>query len=223
MFQDNSTEELKTAAREAGADLVGVADLAVFKRERLALPPNLLEPYTRAVAVAVRLEDAIIDDLQTGPTPDYARHYRAVNASLDRITAELARWLCARHFAARAVPASEVADESRLLASLPHRAVARLAGLGWQGKSLLIVTPQHGPRVRLATVLTDMPLEPGSPLRNRCGSCVRCAQACPAAAIKQVPPADYYARREDALILSRCAERTLEFKAHNRHNPLCSQ
>ena len=47
----NSTEELKAAARKAGADLVGVADLALFKMERATLPPDLLEPYDRAVAV----------------------------------------------------------------------------------------------------------------------------------------------------------------------------
>jgi len=207
------TEELKAAARAAGADLVGVADLAVFKRERATLPPDLLEPYTRAAAVAVRLEDPIIDGIQTAPTPDYARHYRAVNTALDRLTAELVNWLRARRFAAQAIPASELADEPNLLGSLSHRAVARMAGLGWQGKSLLIVTPQYGPRVRLATVLTDMPLAPHLPLKNRCGGCVRCVRACPAAAIKRVAPAERYERREDALQVSRCAEKASQFKA----------
>jgi len=88
-----------------------------------------------------------------------------------------------------------------------------MAGLGWQGNSLLIVTPEYGPRVRLATVLTDMPLVPDQPLRNRCGGCVKCAQACPARAIKRVVAADRYARREDVLHLDRCAEKTLQYKA----------
>jgi epoxyqueuosine reductase QueG len=207
------TEELKAAARAAGADLVGVADLAVFKRERTTLPPDLLEPYTRAAAVALRLEDTIIDGIQTAPTPDYARHYRAVNAALDGLTAELVNWLCGRRFAARAIPASELADEPNLLGSLSHRAVARMAGLGWQGKSLLIVTPQYGPRVRLATVLTDMPLAPDLPLKNRCGGCIKCLRACPAIAIKRTAPAERYERREDVLHVSRCAEKASQFKA----------
>jgi epoxyqueuosine reductase QueG len=206
-------EELKAAARAAGADLVGVADLAPFKRAQAALPPALLEPYTWAVAVALRLEDTIIDGVQTGPTPEYARHYRAVNAALDRLTAELVNWLCARRFAARAIPASEIVDEQNFLGSLSHKAVARMAGLGWQGKSLLIVTPQHGPRVRFATVLTDMPLVPDIPLRNRCGRCVKCVRACPAAAINSAAPTEQqYERREDVLRVSRCVETASEFE-----------
>lgn len=206
------TDELKAAARAAGADLVGVADLAPFKREQAALPPGLLEPYTRAAAVALRLEDTIIEGIQAAPTPDYARHYRAVNAALDRLTAELASWVRARRFAARAIPASQFADERNLLGSLSHKAVARMAGLGWQGKSLLIVTPQYGPRVRLATVLTDMPLMPDRPLRSRCGRCVRCVRACPATALKRVAPAERHARREDVLLVSRCAEKMSKFQ-----------
>jgi len=34
------TEEIKAAARAAGADLVGVADLALFKQERATLLPD---------------------------------------------------------------------------------------------------------------------------------------------------------------------------------------
>ncbi|HXP63603.1 MAG TPA: 4Fe-4S double cluster binding domain-containing protein [Dongiaceae bacterium] len=207
------TDELKAAARAAGADLVGVADLAPFKRQRAALPPGLLEPYTRAAAVALRLEDTIIDGIQAAPTPDYARHYRAVNAALDRLTAELVNWVSARRFAARAIPASEFADEPNLLGSLSHKAVAHMAGLGWQGKSLLIVTPQYGPRVRLATVLTDMPLVPDLPLKSRCGRCLRCVRACPATAIKRVTLAERYERREAVLQVSRCAEKMSKFQA----------
>lgn len=207
------TEELKAAAIAAGADLVGVADLAPFKPAHATIPADLLEPFTRAVAVALRLDDAIIDGIKAGPTRDYAQHYREVNAALNRLAAGLADWLRRRGHAARPIPASEVADESRLLGSLSHRAMARMAGLGWQGKSLLIVTPQYGPRVRLATVLTDMPLATDRPLRNRCGTCDRCVRACPAAAIKGAPPADRYNGRGDALDLDRCAKKALQFKA----------
>jgi epoxyqueuosine reductase QueG len=210
----NPTDKLKSAARSAGADLVGVADLAFFRQERATLPPDLLEPYTRAVSVAVRLEDSIIDGIQNGPTPLYAQHYRAVNADLDRIAAGLVNWLSERRFTAQAIPASSVADEPNLLGSLSHRAVALRSGLGWQGRSLLIVTPQYGPRVRLVSVLTDMlQLEPDSPLKNRCGHCVKCVRACPVAAIRQISPAGRYNRREEALDLGRCAEKTLQSKA----------
>jgi epoxyqueuosine reductase len=207
------TEELKAASKDAGADLVGVADLGPFKVERSLLPPSTLERFISVVSVAVRLDDAVVDGIEGAPTPEYARHYRAANARLDSITAQLARWAGVRGFSASAIPASQVVDEVNLLGSISHKAVARLAGIGWQGKSLLIVSPQYGPRIRLATLLTDMPLSPDAPLQNRCGTCRKCAEACPASAIRNISTRDRYETREDALHLNRCVEQTLRFKA----------
>jgi epoxyqueuosine reductase QueG len=98
-----------------------------------------------------------------------------------------------------------------------------MAGLGWQGKSLLLVTPQYGPRVRLVTVLTDAPLVPGAPPRNRCGKCMQCHDACPANAIKGVNTKDHYQDRNEALDLFRCAEKlTREFaQAPGIGSPIC--
>ena len=209
----NVTTELKLAAREAGADLVGVADLAPFRESGSLLPPDAFERFRNAVAVAVRLDDAIIDGIQSAPTPAYAEHYRRVNRALDRITGQVARWVSARGFSAYAVPASETLDKANHLGGISHKAVARLAGIGWQGKSLLIVSPRFGPRIRLSTLLTNMPLMVDKPLKNRCGSCGACATACPAAAIKNVRTLDRYSSRDDALHFNRCVEQTGRFKA----------
>jgi epoxyqueuosine reductase QueG len=207
------TEELKVAAREAGADLVGVADLGPFKAEQCVLPANILERFTKAVSIAIHLADAIVDGIDRAPTPDYARHYREVNAALDTVTARLVKWINQRGFSAFGVPASQIVDNTNLLGSISHKAVARMAGIGWQGKSLLIVSPQYGPRIRLSTLLTDMPLSADTPLKNRCGTCAECTKACPASAIKNVGTNDRYESREDALCLGRCVEQTLRFKA----------
>jgi epoxyqueuosine reductase QueG len=65
--------------------------------------------------------------------------------------------------------------------------VGRLAGLGWIGRNNLLVHPEFGCQFRLATVLTDMPLEPDQPLDRDCGGCFKCLAACPAAAIRPNP------------------------------------
>ena len=207
------TAELKATATAAGVDLVGVADLARFKATETLLPPQALERFTKVVSVAVRLDDAIVESIEDAPTPIYAQHYRTVNATLDRLTARLVTWITEQGFSACAVPASQIVDETHLLGSISHKAVARLAGIGWQGKSLLIVSPQYGPRIRLATLLTDMPLSPDKPLKNRCGTCNECVKACPASAIKNIRTADRYPKREDALHFNRCVEQTRAFKA----------
>jgi epoxyqueuosine reductase QueG len=208
-----ATDELKAAARAAGADLVGVAGLGPFQASPTAPGQPDLGPFANAVSVAIGLDPAVIEGIEGAPTLAYAQHYHQANATLDRLSAQLAQWILSQGFSARAVPASKVVDETRLLGALSHKAVARLAGIGWQGKSLLIVSPQYGPRIRLATVLTNMRLAADRPLKNRCGACQACADACPASAIKNVPTEDRYESREAALHLDRCVKQMLEFKA----------
>lgn len=207
------TPDIKTFCKSIGADLVGIADLAPFKHGWVVLPQNLLEPYTRAISIAMHVNDDIINSISDGPTPEYAQHYRSVNASLDRITSKIVRWITEKEFHAMSIPASHIVDESSLLGNISHKAVARMAGIGWQGKSLLIISPEYGPRIRLATVLTNMPLEADQPLKNRCGRCMECAKACPASAIKNVSTESHYESRDEAIHLEKCHAKTKEFKA----------
>jgi len=62
----------------------------------------------------------------------------------------------------------------------PHKLAATRAGLGWIGKSSLLVTPEFGPRVRLQTILLKAELLANEPItESRCGTCDACAKACP--------------------------------------------
>jgi epoxyqueuosine reductase QueG len=70
--------------------------------------------------------------------------------------------------------------------TISHKIAANLAGLGWIGKNCLLITPEYGPRVRLATVLTDAPLKTGKPITNRCEECSRCIEICPISAFTGV-------------------------------------
>ncbi|MGC2063701.1 MAG: 4Fe-4S double cluster binding domain-containing protein [Thermodesulfovibrionales bacterium] len=207
----DASAELKAFCKSSGADLAGIADLAPFQQGWPTLPADLLRSYTRAVSVAVRLSDDIMDAIGGHPTIEYADHYRKVNEILDNLTADIVAWIMNRGFRAEAVPASKIMDTENLLGGLSHKAVARMAGIGWQGKSLLIVSPEFGPRIRLATVLTDMPLTPDNPVKNRCGACTECTDACPAGAIRNATASGMYASREEALFFGRCVDKTLAF------------
>ena len=195
---------LKKKARTYGATLVGVADLA-----RLAgiatEPADLLAPFTRAVSLAVRVSDPIMDAIVDRPTPLYAQHYQKVNALLDDAAVRVGLDIQEAGGRALPLPASQTLDQTRWTSYLSHKAVAVAAGIGWQGKSLLVVTPKFGPRVRLVTVLTDLDLTPDAPLKNRCGACTACQEACPAQAIKGVHTDSHYESRDEALHFARCA------------------
>jgi len=65
------------------------------------------------------------------------------------------------------------------------------AGLGQLGRMGLLITPKYGPRVRLAKVITDMPLVPNAPIdfgvTEFCDVCKLCADECPSAAVTDGP------------------------------------
>ncbi|MCG8353698.1 MAG: reductive dehalogenase [Chloroflexales bacterium] len=63
------------------------------------------------------------------------------------------------------------------------------AGLGEIGRNSMLITPKYGPRVRLAKVLTDLPLRTDRPISfgvtEFCEACGKCAERCPSGALSQ--------------------------------------
>jgi epoxyqueuosine reductase QueG len=98
----------------------------------------------------------------------------------------VARWLADRGFRAFPVPASVPYDFEKLKSIFSHKLAAHLAGLGWIGKSCLLLTERFGPRARWVSVLTDAPLETGLPMDQACGKCRACIDACPVKAFTGV-------------------------------------
>jgi epoxyqueuosine reductase len=66
-----------------------------------------------------------------------------------------------------------------------ERAWAARAGLGFVGKNGLLIVPGQGSFVLLGEVVTTLALTPDTPMAERCGSCVRCLQACPTQAFER--------------------------------------
>ena len=60
---------------------------------------------------------------------------------------------------------------------------AAQAGIGWHGKSTMLIDSRLGTWFFLAEILTTLDLPPDPPQKDRCGTCQRCITACPTAAI----------------------------------------
>jgi epoxyqueuosine reductase len=60
---------------------------------------------------------------------------------------------------------------------------AAQAGIGWHGKSTMLIDERLGTWFFLAEVLTTLELPPDEPVPDRCGTCQRCIKACPTGAI----------------------------------------
>ncbi len=170
--------EIVRRLKERGADLVGFAEVS-------CLPAEVTGGLTRALAIAKALDPAVIRNIREGPTPEYFAEYERANLLLAQLSEEAARALIETGNRARTFPpTTEQIDRTTLSAKIQHRTVATRAGLGWIGKSGLLVTKEYGSAVRLASVLTDAPLETGEPIEvSRCGDCRQCVERCPAQAI----------------------------------------
>jgi epoxyqueuosine reductase len=68
-------------------------------------------------------------------------------------------------------------------APIMEREWAHLTGIGWNGKHTLTIHPRHGSYFFLAEVICDLAVATDHPIRDHCGTCRRCIEACPTEAI----------------------------------------
>ena len=184
-MEGDDYSRLKDAALAQGMALFGVARIDDLKDKATGLSPQTLDKFPLAISLAAKLSESIIEDIQDHPTQLYLHHYRQVNYLLDRTALLLTDVIQKQGYRALPIPASQVIDWEHQRGHLSHKLVAQEAGLGWIGKSNLLVTPKWGARVRLVSILTDLPLRGDTRLTMDCGSCQRCLERCPAGAIKE--------------------------------------
>ncbi|MBP7121305.1 MAG: 4Fe-4S double cluster binding domain-containing protein [Methanolinea sp.] len=199
---------IRSLARSLGADYYGVADLESAREFILRQGGERIARYPRGISIGMRLLDDPVDLLPDGDAEGAIiyRHnsYEVLNQMLDQVAVRVAQELQRRGYHAFPVPASRRTNDREIRSVFSQKLSAHLSGLGWIGKSCLLVTPDHGPRARWVTVLTDAPLRvTGTPMEPRCGDCTACVDICPKGAFSG-RMFDPYEPRESRFDASSC-------------------
>lgn len=179
-------ESLEHYARGQGATIFGVADMSSAFDYLSENGGEFFRQFPRGISLAMPRSKTIIEALgnKKDPKDKFLLHwsYRTssdlTNEKLRMISFGLIRQLEEAGYRAY-IPPGGLADKEKLRSFFSQKIAANLAGVGWVGKNSMVINPVYGPRLSLATVLTDAPLSAGSPINDSCGSCCECVDICP--------------------------------------------
>lgn len=169
-------EELEEFARENGA-IIGYTKVPrnlIFKDKKIL--------YPNAIVLAMEMKKSEMDK---APEQEAGIETIRVYAELGEAANKIAKFLRNHGYKAQA---------SHPLGGLVlYPPLAAKAGLGYPGKHGLLITPQYGPRQRLATVFTDIENMPFTESQEHkwildfCSNCGLCVKECPSEAILEKP------------------------------------
>ena len=189
-FDRGFLQEMK---EKLDVDLIGVASVDQSQELKEKAAPFL--PTAKTVVVFAKETYREVVSLlgpsrQTGE-PEVGEvltvHANYIYGRLNRAVHEMAAMFHAERY--RSIPLCAapgfITDQRYLKALFSYKHAAELAGLGTIGRNSLLITPEFGPRVRLACLLTEAPVE-GPPRRQKenCTKCDACIGVCPAQAIQ---------------------------------------
>ena len=207
--QTASYNRLKEIAIPSGISAFGAGRIDDLRNHFDALSLEQTEGLSHGISIGVRVSGSVLKGVIIGPTRHYLHHYKMLNLLLDQTALKLSLAIQERGYNALPIPASQIIDWEKQTAHLSHKMIALRAGIGWIGRNNLLVHPEFGSKIRLATVLTDMPLKTDNPPFSKsphppfvkggqvgiiegmdgllgeenCRSCRKCIEICPVSAI----------------------------------------
>lgn len=194
---------LKELAPELDAEIVGVVVLDDRKGGRLEETALRLLPQAKsALVLAMEIYPEVLDltspERVTGAasTNDlYAQHANYISGRLTKAAYDIAKAFRRQGLKALPLPAAGCPMDGRFQeAVFSYKHAAEAAGLGKMGWHSLLITPEFGPRVRLACCLAEVELETtSSNFATECASCGICLEICPAKALSEPEAGKPYA------------------------------
>jgi len=183
-------------------DLVGVSSLKDFKEIRLEeMTLRLLPEANSFVVLAMEVYPEILNHARPERTMGAAsmndlldRHQEFLNGRLTKAAYDVSKVSRMNGLKALPLPALGCPMDARFQQAIfSYKHAAQAAGLGYIGRSSLLITPKFGPRVRLSCCLTEAILEPKKVAMTRvCSGCEVCINKCPASALSSPQAEELY-------------------------------
>lgn len=197
---DEQTQWLKQAATKMGFSFIGVSKAGPLDEEARKLEAWLHQGKHGKMAYMERHFDKRIDPTKlvegAKSVVTFLYNYHQPKQQTDKNAPKLSQYAYGEdyHYVIKdklrqlmALVEEEIgAVDGRLFvdsAPVLEKAWAERSGVGWIGKHTNLITKQSGSYFFLAEWITSLPLTPDGPIKDYCGSCTRCIDACPTAAI----------------------------------------
>ena len=190
------TESLRKFIKKLEIDTYGIADMHLLKDMKIGISIDLKKflntfPY------------AIVLGTQYGKLGKKASGNKTA-LFLENAAFSIMEYLENKGYRQLIIHTEDEFDPINRLGFMSLKILAKTAGLGWQGRSLLIISPEYGPLHRLIAILTDIPLKINQIIKNECGNCRKCIEACPQNALTFVAFNDHPSYRDDVLDVKTC-------------------
>jgi epoxyqueuosine reductase QueG len=186
------TEDVREHATTLDLDVLGFCSVDSFDEAPDDRKPSVyLEDAQSIISIGYKLNYAPIQNLPQSRSAYMLEHDYA-NRHLDQASHRIARFLEAKGFDAIGFDSGAGfyheagKTPKRFAGDISHKHAAVACGQGKFGLNNLVLNPQLGPRIRLATVITNANLKYNSPLgENPCltHECEQCVRICPVQAL----------------------------------------
>jgi epoxyqueuosine reductase len=186
-------ETIQNFVSHIDADVVGVVLLSDYKGTRLEESALKLLPEAKSIIV---LGMEIYEEILTLSRPGRWMGAISMNDLMDRnadflygrltkTAYDLAKTCHKYDFKALPLPAAGCPSDARMLEAIfSYKHAGEAAGMGYIGRSSLLIHPKFGPRIRLSCCLTGAELMPTSrEITSNCEACNICIKNCPARAL----------------------------------------